>query len=75
MEYNHTTHPCDLCTHSDDCDINCVFYSYHSSYCENHDCIYHNSDIECQYGKRCGSYIGSTSSELCFGNDEEKDEE
>ena len=32
MEYN-SKHPCDLCNHSDNCDINCVFYSYYSSYC------------------------------------------
>lgn len=57
MEYN-SKHPCDLCNHSDNCDVNCVFYSYYSSYCSNYECIYHNSDIDCQYGKRCGSYIG-----------------
>lgn len=73
MEYN-SKHPCDLCNHSDNCDVNCVFYSYYSSYCSNYECIYHNSDIDCQNGKRCGSYIGSTPSELCF-DDEEDDEE
>lgn len=49
MEYN-SKHPCDLCTHSDDC------------------------DIECEYGKRCGSYIGSTPSELCFDDEEDEEE-
>lgn len=73
MDYN-SKHPCDLCNHSDNCDVNCVFYSYYTSYCENYDCIYHNSDIECQCGKRCGSYIGSTPSELCFDDEEDEEE-
>lgn len=72
---NNSKHPCDLCNHSDNCDINCVFYSYYSSYCSNYECIYHNSDIVCQYGKRCGSYIGYTPSELCFDDEEDEEED
>lgn len=59
-------HPCNICNHSDDCDINCVFYRSNEAYCENYNCIYHNSNISCQFGCRCGSYIGTKKSDLVF---------
>lgn len=67
---NDQEHPCDICPRVD-CDINCVFYRYYSGHCQNYDCIYHNSDIDCQFAKRCGSYIGKAKSELDFDEEEE----
>lgn len=75
MDYN-SKHPCDICPHSDNCNINCVFYSYYSGYCSNYECIYQNDDIDCQFAKRCGSYISNKSdSELDFDDDIENDDD
>lgn len=48
------------------CNINCVFYRSNEAYCENYNCIFHNSNISCQFGCRCGSYIGTKKSDLVF---------
>lgn len=68
-------HPCDLCTHGHGfgigCPSECAFYSWNSGYCNNYNCTYHNSDIACQWAKKCGAYIGGEATDLDFDDEED----